>query len=66
MVKILDFVNEVLWGVPTMILILLVGILLSIRSRFAQFRLFPMAVRKFIGSFRNKGQSHGGMSGYRA
>ena len=66
MVKILDFVNEVLWGVPTMILILLVGILLSIRSRFAQFRLFPMAVRKFIGSFRNKGQSDGGMSGYRA
>lgn len=66
MVKIFDFVNEVLWGVPTMILILLVGILLSIRSRFAQFRLFPMAVRKFIGSFRNKGQSDGGMSGYRA
>ena len=49
-----------------MCLILAVGLLLTIRSRFAQFRLLPPAIRKFIASFRNNSKEDNGISGYRA
>jgi len=65
MPEILHLVNDFVWGFPALILILCVGLLLSVRTRWAQFRLFPAAIRTFIASFSGK-QEHNGASPYRA
>ena len=52
MIKVLDAVNGFVWGVPGLILILSVGILLSVRTGWVQFRLFPAALRQFVSSLR--------------
>lgn len=66
MTRILNIVNEVVWGIPALGFILVVGVLLTIRSRFAQFRLLSKAIRKFTGSFRKRKRSKDGISSYRA
>ena len=43
----LERINSYIWGVPTLLFILFVGLLLTVRTKFAQFRLFPMACRCF-------------------
>ena len=48
MLDILEKINSIVWGLPSVVLILFVGIALSIRTGFAQLRLFPDAVRKLI------------------
>ena len=63
--EILDSVNRFVWGFPAMILIVIVGVLLSIRTRAVQFRLFPAAIRTFFRSFLKK-QDKNGVSPYRA
>lgn len=52
---------EILWGVPTMVLLLAVGVVMSLRTRFVQ-------VRKLPAAFRQVGQSLRGddRSGFRA
>ena len=60
--KLLDGLNRFVWGVPALILILAVGILISVRTRWVQFRLFPAAVRAF---FKPEKKS-GGVSPYKA
>lgn len=65
MTQILNVVNQFVWGFPALVLILSVGILLSIRTGWAQFRLFPAATRGFFAPFFKKDNS-GGMSPYRA
>lgn len=65
MTQILNAVNRFVWGFPALILILSVGILLSIRTGWAQFRLFPAAVRGFFAPLFKKDNS-GGISPYRA
>ncbi len=46
--KILDGINQFVWGMPALILILAVGIWLSIRTGWVQFRFFPAAIRSFL------------------
>lgn len=46
--KFLEFTNLIVWGAPALILILGVGIFLTFRTGFVQFRLFPRAVRLFF------------------
>lgn len=58
----LDSVNRVVWGFPTIGLILGVGLLLSVRTGFAQIRLFPHSVRFFFGKFRQKSDGEGNSS----
>ncbi len=65
MTQILNAVNQFVWGFPALILILSVGILLSIRTGWAQFRLFPAAIRGFFAPLFKKDNS-GGISPYRA
>ena len=65
MTKILDAVNQFVWGVPALILILGVGILLSVRTGWVQFRLFPAAIRRFFSFFR-KSDEGTGVSSYKA
>lgn len=63
MVKFLDSLNRVVWGAPALILILSVGLLISVRSRWVQFRLFPRAVRGFFAPCKKESS---GVSPYRA
>ena len=46
--KFLEFTNLIVWGAPALILILGVGIFLTFRTGFVQFRLFPRGVRLFF------------------
>ena len=65
MKEILEGINRLVWGFPALILIISVGILLSARTGWAQFRLFPDAIRMFFSSFR-KSDGKDGISPYRA
>lgn len=65
MERILEKTNAVVWGMPVLFLILTVGILFSIQSRFAQIRLLPYALQWFFHSFKKHGKSEG-ISGYKA
>ena len=65
MVKILDAVNQFVWGFPALVLILSVGILLSVRTGWVQIRLFPKAIRTFFSS-AGKSNKEGVTSPYRA
>lgn len=64
MIKLLDAVNGFVWGVPGLILIVSVGILLSVRTGWVQFRLFPVALRSFLLSFQKSDNK--GVSSYKA
>lgn len=61
---IIEWINGFVWGVPSLIGILGVGIILSVRSRFVQLRLFPKALRAFFGYFTPKDAQ--GESSFRA
>lgn len=65
MTGILDAINRFVWGIPALVLILSVGLLLSIRTGWAQFRFFPAAIRAFIKPFHKPDQTEG-ISPYRA
>lgn len=62
MTEILERINGFVWGVPTLVLILAVGICLSIRTRFAQFRLLPRALRLFFSKFSEKKNNKDGVT----
>ena len=47
-------INRFVWGFPALLLIISVGVYLSLRTGWAQFRFFPAAIRSFLSSFRKK------------
>ncbi len=49
--NLLNSVNKLIWGMPALFMILGVGLFLSFRTGFAQFRLFPKALRSFWRQF---------------
>ena len=53
----LEKINQFVWGGPTLILILTVGIYISIRTGFVQFRLFPKALNTFLHKFEKRERS---------
>ena len=55
----LQSLNSVVWGVPTLALILGVGLYLTIRTGFVQLRLLPMAIRDFTRRFFDKKPTDG-------
>lgn len=55
----IERINSFVWGVPSLIGILGVGIYLSVRSRFVQVRLFPRALKGFFGLFGKKNAAQG-------
>lgn len=61
----LNAVHDMVWGVPGLVLILGVGIYLTILTGFAQFTLFPRAIRKFFGMLRG-GKKQEGVSQFQA
>lgn len=67
MVHLLERINDFVWGVPALLLIIGVGIYLSIRTGFAHIRLFPKALKLFIQRFSSKKkEDSGGISPYQA
>lgn len=54
------------WGIPALILILGVGLYLSLRTHFAQIRLFPAACRDFWHRLFGKKQEADGVSSFQA
>ena len=62
---IISAINNVVWGVPALVMILGTGAYLSIATGFAQLRLFPLAVRSFFQKLRAPKQADG-VSPYQA
>ena len=54
MESVLHGVHGLVWGVPSLVLILGVGLYVSIRTRFVQIRLFSQAVKSFLNLFRRR------------
>lgn len=64
--KILQSVYNAVWGVPTLILILGVGIYLSVRTGFAQLRFFPKAMKLFASRMFGKRGAGESVSSFQA
>ena len=62
MAKILDWLYELLWGTPMLLLMLGVGVWLTVCTHFVQLRLFPQAMRRFL----RRDAPSGGVSPFRA
>ena len=62
-----DAVNGFVWGVPAMVCIIGVGILLSVRTGFIQFRKFPYAMKATLGKIFKKSEAgHGSITPFQA
>jgi AGCS family alanine or glycine:cation symporter len=65
MSEIVALLNNVVWGIPTLLLILGVGVFISIQTRFVQIRLLPASLHSFIRRFFER-RDVDGVSSYRA
>ena len=62
-----DIINGLVWGAPAMICIIGVGILLSVRTGFFQFRKFGYAIKATLGKVFNKEDAgHGAITPFQA
>lgn len=61
----LEMINNFVWGIPALVLILGVGIYLCVYTGFVQLRWFPAAVCGFLSKIRNRKNTNG-VSSYRA
>lgn len=65
--KVNEVVNGFVWGVPAMVCIVGVGILLSVRTGFIQFRKFPYAIKETLGKvFKKNEAGHGAITPFQA
>ncbi len=62
-----DVVNGLVWGVPAMVCIIGVGVLMSVRTKFIQFRKFPYAMKATLGKIFKKSEAgHGSITPFQA
>lgn len=66
MEEILEKINNFIWGVPALFLILGVGIYLTFRTRCIQIRLLPKALRTFLSAFKRKRTKDNDVTPFRA
>lgn len=66
MEQILLKINSVVWGAPALIGILGVGLYLTLRTGFAQIRLFPRAMKMFVSAFKAQPGGETGVRPYQA
>lgn len=64
--KILNTVYHIVWGLPTLALILGVGLWLTAKTRFAQLRLLPESLRGFWRRLSGKEEDGTGTSSFQA
>ena len=63
--ELIKTINALVWGAPTLLLILAVGMWLTFRTGFAQITLFPRAWKRFWGMLKGDRQGSG-TSSYRS
>lgn len=63
--NVLNWINEIVWGLPTLLLIFLVGVRITRRTGFVQIRLFGKAMKGFCAQFRKENGKEG-TSSFRA
>lgn len=64
--EVLETINKLVWGAPALILILGVGAYITLRTGFPQIRLFPSALKSFLGQFRPAKKECGTVSPFQA
>lgn len=64
--EILEQINSFIWGVPALFLILGTGLYLTLRTKFAQIRLFPRALQRFGSEIFGKSKKDNSVSAMRA
>ena len=64
--EILQTINRVVWGIPTLFLILITGIYLSWKTRFFQITHFGHSFRSFLSKLKPGGKPPDGVSPYQA
>ncbi len=57
--SILDSIDGIVWGIPTIVLILATGLILTIRARGIQFTKFGRAFRSIFKENEGKGELSG-------
>ena len=62
----IDSLYRAVWGLPTVLLILVTGLWLTWVTGFAQFRLFPLAWRNFLALLLGKNGKQGKISSFQA
>ena len=66
-IKVNNWINGFVWGVPAMICIIGVGVLLTAKTGFIQFRKFGTAFRVTVGKIFNKSEAkHGAVTPFQA
>ena len=66
MTKILEQINNLVWGIPALVLILGVGLYVSLRTGFPQIRLFPQSLKSFFSRLRPAKAEPGAVSPFQA
>ncbi len=66
MVGIIETLNRIVWGLPTLVLILGTGLYFTIRSGFYQITAFPKACRMFWQKLKPRQDNSKGVSPYQA
>ncbi len=66
MISAVDKLYGLVWGLPTLVLILGTGLLLSIQTGFAQIRYFPAALRLFVRRLTKRERRSDGISSFQA
>ena len=64
--EILQHIYRWVWGIPTLMLILLVGLYLGFKTRFCQLRLLPRSLKFFFSRVSSKQQPQAGTSSFQA
>ena len=59
MEDIIERINQFVWGIPSLTAILGIGLYLTIRTGFIQLRMFPKALKTFLGNFRKYSAAEG-------
>lgn len=62
----LEQINQFIWGIPLLILILGVGTYITVRTRFVQFRLLPKAIKRLLTMITGKVKLVDGVSPFQA
>lgn len=65
MQQLLKTVNNFVWGIPALVLTLGIGLYLTFKCGFAQFRLLPRSFRAFFGK-ESQGENAGSVSSFQA
>lgn len=66
MVAVMEMLNGLVWGIPTMVLILGTGLYLTVRSGVFQLTAFPKAFRSFLQKLKPSEKKQDGVSAYQA